>query len=486
MALISACCYFPAQAQCGTLTIDDISFTYQNQNLLLSWPDMGALGYRFSATPVLGGPTVSTTQGGTSFTIPQVPTCTGFFYTIETICADGSVGFSSEGTVTSAGCPIDASQVVLTSEANGTRVTWPDAGLSAYTFRYRVPGEDFQDLPAGNNTIYTPVEPCKDDIEFVVLEPVSGLELTEMASFRAIDPCTGGSSGGSSAGACRAPNSNSFETRVNGTAVTIIWDDSGANSYLVKYRPEGETGFNSVSSGGTAVSIGGLDPCTTYQFKVVAQCPNKERSSRLGTFTTEELGGGSCGNGGGGGTCTAPDATALPGPTSVAIVWDDAGAASYEVNVWPTNSQNLPSFSDCCVNGTSKIFSGLAECQTYDYEVASKCSGTPQTRGAFMTLCLSKTHPNAGPVMMNLRMQVAPQPANEHVTLQIDLPETMVVDLQVVNVEGKMVRRIAESEQIPAGPSDFSLNVRDLPNGIYLVRMSTPLGDLSQKLMVRH
>ncbi len=80
-------------------------------------------------------------------------------------------------------------------------------------------------------------------------------------------------------------------TAVTSTTATIDWDDVGATSYKVLYKPVGPGAFTSVNAATSNKTLTGLSPSTTYTFKVRNKCPGAPGNfTANGTnFTTNPL-----------------------------------------------------------------------------------------------------------------------------------------------------------------------------------------------------
>lgn len=80
-------------------------------------------------------------------------------------------------------------------------------------------------------------------------------------------------------------------TGVTATTATIDWDDVGATSYKVLYKPVGPGSFISVNTATSNRTLTGLVPNTTYTFKVRNKCPGAPGSFTITgpNFTTNPL-----------------------------------------------------------------------------------------------------------------------------------------------------------------------------------------------------
>lgn len=63
-----------------------------------------------------------------------------------------------------------------------------------------------------------------------------------------------------------------------------------------------------------------------------------------------------------------------------------------------------------------------------------------------------------------------PNPFNTEATIAIDLPERTGLTLEVYNLHGQLVTRLADHQTEAAGRHSFTFNATDLASGVYLIR----------------
>ena len=68
-----------------------------------------------------------------------------------------------------------------------------------------------------------------------------------------------------------------------------------------------------------------------------------------------------------------------------------------------------------------------------------------------------------------------PNPFNPQTTLRFDLPETAEVSLNVFDMQGRLVRKLAQGT-LEEGSHEVIFNADNLPSGAYLYRLVTPVG----------
>ena len=250
--------------------------------------------------------------------------------------------------------------------------------------------------------------------------------------------------------------------------------NAAASSYVVTYQAAGGP-VQTVSPAPTAspVTLTGLVPGTSYTVCVASACTNGLAStSRCApAFTTT----------GTAPTCIAPaTATAAStGPTTASISFAPvAGVASYTVTYTAAGgtAQTLtpnPTASPVALAG---LVPGVA----YTVTVASNCAGgTPSlpVLATFATPLASRSGALAD------QLSLYPNPAHHSATLTV--PAALLrqaAEMTLLNGVGQVVRRAA----VPAGRADaqVSLDLVNLPAGLYLVQLATDAGSITKRLLL--
>ena len=89
------------------------------------------------------------------------------------------------------------------------------------------------------------------------------------------------------------------------------------------------------------------------------------------------------------------------------------------------------------------------------------------------------------PSTSNARLTVFPNPArNEAVNLRFDLNETNRVSVDLYDLEGKRLRRIARKQQMAAGTHRINVPTDGLSSGTYLLRLESGQEVLSEKFIL--
>ncbi|MCB9367165.1 MAG: T9SS type A sorting domain-containing protein [Calditrichaeota bacterium] len=83
----------------------------------------------------------------------------------------------------------------------------------------------------------------------------------------------------------------------------------------------------------------------------------------------------------------------------------------------------------------------------------------------------------------NLSLLTYPNPFNATTTISFELPRNGVASLRVYDVLGKEVATLFDG-QLPAGDHQFSWDASSFATGIYFVRLASPAGNTTQKLVL--
>ncbi|HMM12850.1 MAG TPA: T9SS type A sorting domain-containing protein, partial [Bacteroidales bacterium] len=79
---------------------------------------------------------------------------------------------------------------------------------------------------------------------------------------------------------------------------------------------------------------------------------------------------------------------------------------------------------------------------------------------------------------------IYPNPATDNITLRYYLSESSNVDIQIIDMSGKVAHQIALGT-MPAGEHLHNASISQLPKGVYLVRMQTPGMIQTERLIVK-
>src|SRR5688572_16806523 len=168
---------------------------------------------------------------------------------------------------------------------------------------------------------------------------------------------------------CSAPAGLST-SGITATAATATWAPvSGASGYYVDYKPASSSFWITIANGTTSLqwSLYGMEPSTTYDWRVRANCISGSSDYTQAQFTTQATG-----------SCNAPGGLSASNITSntATLNWSPvSGAFAYSVQYKPASSGTWI-VATSATYGTSVNLYSLSGSTTYDWRVYSNCSLT--------------------------------------------------------------------------------------------------------------
>jgi len=180
---------------------------------------------------------------------------------------------------------------------------------------------------------------------------------------------------------CSAPTGLST-LNITATTGTASWEPvSGATSYNVDYKLASSPDWITIANGTTSLvwTIGGMDPTTSYDWRVRANCTSGSSSYTQAQFTTGAIG--SCSVPGGLYASNIASSTATLNWSSV------SGAFAYTVEYKPVSSGTWITATSGTYGLSVNLYS-LSANTTYDWRVYSNCSlteGSNYSNGQFTT-----------------------------------------------------------------------------------------------------
>jgi hypothetical protein len=168
---------------------------------------------------------------------------------------------------------------------------------------------------------------------------------------------------------CSAPTGLST-LNITATTGTASWSPvSGATSYNVDYKLASSSNWITIANGTTSLvwTIGGMDPATSYDWRVRANCTSGISSYTETQFTTGAVG-----------SCSAPGglyASNIASSTATMNWSSVSGAFAYTVEYKPATSGTWI-VATSATYGTSVNLYALSAATTYDWRVYANCGLT--------------------------------------------------------------------------------------------------------------
>ena len=168
---------------------------------------------------------------------------------------------------------------------------------------------------------------------------------------------------------CSAPTGLSTSP-ITATAATAKWAPvSGATSYNLDYKLASSPDWVTIANGTTSLqwTIGGLQPTTSYDWRVRANCTSGNSSYTQTQFTSAAIG--SCSAPGGLSTSNILSGTATMNWSPV------SGAFAYTVEYKATSSSSWLTAASATYSTSYNLY-GLSAATSYDWRVYANCSLT--------------------------------------------------------------------------------------------------------------
>ena len=304
---------------------------------------------------------------------------------------------------------------------------------------------------------------------------LSGLPGSTSFDWRVRANCSSGSSGYaqktfstlSQSGPCNAPTGLSTSP-ITATSATATWAPvSGAVSYNLDYKLASSPDWVTIANGTTSLqwTIGGLQPTTSYDWRVSANCSSGISSYTQTQFTSQALG-----------SCSAPGglyASNIASSTAT-LNWSPVSGA-FAYSVW-----YKPTFSGTWITATSATYAtsvnlyALSANTTYDWMVVANCSLTEisnYSTAQFTSSGSGTTATNATAtatevkVNPNFAINLFPNPAGDQLNIWIEGVQKKSY-IKVYNLMGKLVMQQESSNWLT------QLNISKLSAGFYLLHVN--------------
>ncbi len=190
---------------------------------------------------------------------------------------------------------------------------------------------------------------------------------------------------------CSAPTGLST-TGITATAATAKWSAvSGVITYNVEYKPASSSFWITIADGTTSLqwSLYGMEPSTSYEWRVRANCTSGASSYTQTQFTTLAAGSG----------CSAPGGLSTSNITATTATanWSAvSGAFGYSVEYKPASSGSWI-FATSGTNLTYVNFYSLSGATTYEWRVRANCSLTESSNYSTVQFATSGSTPPPPP-----------------------------------------------------------------------------------------
>ncbi|HZG00397.1 MAG TPA: fibronectin type III domain-containing protein, partial [Chitinophagales bacterium] len=275
---------------------------------------------------------------------------------------------------------------------------------------------------------------------------------------------------------CGAPTNPT--AAVNNTTAVIQWDAQPcAVKYRVLVKQMGAAGgpwvMHFVNAPNVTLTLTGLTPGKMYKYRVRAVCsPTGSVLSPWSVTNTFTAAGNVS-------ACVPPASITAtnPTPNGAIVNWTSvAGSYGYQLRY---RVQGSVSWTPVVINNGaagSQTLTGLQSNTTYEFQMRTKCAVGPVTWSTYSPIQSFATALRLSEAEA-VRVSVYPNPANGLV--DITLNESLNATIELISVEGKLLQRI---ETI----ANATIDVSDVANGLYLLRIITQNGERHERIVVQH
>jgi len=266
------------------------------------------------------------------------------------------------------------------------------------------------------------------------------------------------------ASSCAMPQ-NFSATPTSEQSAIIAWSGNLSNTgYNVSYRAFGENNWNTIATSLPNLVLNNLQTCTTYEYKVSANCGvNSSNSSTVKTFTTAGCNYTCAGGSVNGNTIDITFYSAF-------ILWDIIPGATYRLN-YRKNGVNTWRQYDTSLNFS--ILFGLENCTNYEWYVDVVCpNGTINSNAVnnFTTVdCLRKADEleNKEELTSNFDFTLYPNPAKDFIKISSDaIDQSLKSQVLIYDYSGVLVKNGGTFI------NEVTLNIEDLASGMYIVQIA--------------
>ncbi|MFZ7116623.1 MAG: fibronectin type III domain-containing protein [Bacteroidota bacterium] len=305
----------------------------------------------------------------TSTFIENLNADTEYEYQVSANSSAGRTAYSaSEFFHTGSSCTAPDNLSAVSMSSTSVQLNWrAQTGINYYKIKYRVAGSSAwtNDSSATNTKIISGLTPSAS-YQYQVQTKCNS------SGQSAWSPKVSFSTSANST--CAAPDGISTSL-IGSSDATINWNPvAGAVNYTVQYARSGSNSWTTETSGSNTTTLTGLEPATSYNFRVQAQGYGSVSAfTNAASFQTQAA---ACG------IPTMVSTTAITA-TSARLTWGVVtGASSYSLRYRRTGTSSWTTTSSTT---NSKDISGLIQNTGYEFQVKTVCSGSSSSYAGLTT-----------------------------------------------------------------------------------------------------
>jgi len=259
---------------------------------------------------------------------------------------------------------------------------------------------------------------------------------------------------------------NISATPTSGEGAIIAWSGNATNNeYTLSYRVYGDNNWNTVVTDQlTSILLNNLEPCTTYEYKVMASCNNtNSNNSLIKNFTTATASCSTLACNSGSLTANAINETG----NSAFIIWDLIPNTTYVLH-YKKNSDNFWKEYETKLNFS--ILFGLDECTDYDWYIDVVCQNGSISSGQTSTFstknCAKIANNNVAKNKEKFDYSIYPNPAQNLINIYSkNESESLESQVLIFDFSGRLVMDGGKFTH------KTKLNIQDLDAGMYFAQI---------------
>jgi hypothetical protein len=475
-------CALPTALQSGSIT---------ESSALLSWTaTANAASYTLEYKPSTSTTwaLLSSSVTGTSFTVNGLSPLTSYDWRLMANCATLTSSYAASSfTTLPPPCSAPSGLTTANIAINSADLSWTAApGAVNYKLEYKLT----------SSTVWTLLDAAYAGTAYTLAGLVGG----SAYDWRVTTNCASNTSSSVSASfttivpPCNAPTTPT-SSAISSSGATISWSAaSGASSYRVEYKASTSATWIVSNTATTALSLNlaGLTASTNYDWRVMTNCTASSSAYVASTFAT--IAAPACPgtldtatNGTSAGAATIPFNTDVKGMINpradldyYKFVLTNGGSITVTLSTLPAN------FDLQLFKGTTQVASSAKTGTTSESIVYTATAGTYYVRvnaGSTISNAVScytlRVAPAVGTfeapigavmtIGENYSVKVTPNPVKDR--LMVNLAGTTgSIHAFIFNAQGQVVKQMISNE------GSYAVDVSNMPQGIYLIKMSNGLG----------
>ena len=447
----------------------DLKAEVIDSNVVLYWG--GALG-KYEVQYRVGTDTLTKSfiTQGSGYQLALKP-CQAYYWRVRNLCTDNSSEWSAINKFETKGCPTLVCEKPTSPKATVNQdtivvLTWV-GGPGKYEIQYR----------AGNDSAYTTLTTTISEAKLVLNRCKDYFwRVRRICDFGTSDwsEITVFATGACPVFTCEIPTGLAAKVTKD-TAAVLSWTGVNASSYYeLQYRIAGIgiiTDWTTVPLNMIGHTLSGLRRCIAYEWRVRRMCTSTSGSDWSPIMRFETTG---CAAN----LCSAPlNVTVSQSVDFASVIWTDVPAGdSVFVEYYKSGDSLGTKLVGTTPNGV--MIRAIQACTEYKVKVYRRCSNGGFSTAVLTTFKTIGANCFAGDEVSNqLKMPktsvknvaISPNPGDDYVQVQYDLNESADIKIQMLNLQGQVVKQLDGGMQEMGTYSQQLNNMSEINQGMYFI-----------------